>query len=510
MKTWFWTILTITLAVLAAYVIHRFPGNVLVVVDQWRVQVSLAFAILALLLIFAASYFLIRVLVWLTQMPERYRGWRGQRQQKREQSMLEQGWTALLEGRYGVAEKTLTRLTEKTSDKARLVLANLSAARAAHEVSEYERQDRFIDSAQKAAAEIGGDGSLRTAVAAAAADLWLEQGRASEALRVLQGDQVEAMRHIHTMRLMLRIYQQTNDHAQVLSLARTLGRKKVLSAPQAEALIDSAAAALLRQAQDGVAEGELSAQWQALWKDLRSDERLLPSIALAAAEALQQAGQYQESSKVLEGAIKRAFLPELLEAYARAEPEQVGARLQKAEQWLEHRRHQGQDSEPAQADLLATLGALCLAAQMWGQAQRYLEQSLALRTDSRVHALLGSMFDRIGQSQRAAQHWRLATAVSAALPAMGQDGLLPAAEIDSDPVIAHGVGVDVDDDVVDLGDLEIEIKAKQQEQSKRSQQPGSEYDELFDSAPIPLDYPLPADVDSNAPADSESADKPKS
>jgi hypothetical protein len=100
--------------------------------------------------------------------------------------------------------------------------------------------------------------------------------------------------------------------------------------------------------------------------------------------------------------------------------------------------------------------------------------------------------------------------VSTVLLTLGQDGLLPAAEIDSDSMIAHGLGVHVDDYVVYLADLELEIKAKNQAQSQRSQQPGSKYDELFESALIPLNYHLPAEVDSGAPADSESADKLKS
>ena len=487
MKTWFWTVLTITLAVFVAFVIHRFPGNVLIVVDQWRVQVSLAFAIVLVLLAFVALYALIRVLVWLAQMPERYRGWRGKRQEKREQSLLEQGWTALLEGRYSHAEKTLTRLSGQSGDKRRQVLATLSAARAAHEVGEYQRQDELIAQAQKAAASQTQDVDLNTAVAAAAADLWLEQGRASDALAALQVDQVQPMRHLHTMRLMLRVNQQTGNHAQVLELARALRRKKALSQAEAETIIEGAAAALIRAGLDAEtstdSEKSTSSErstWEANWKELRSEERVLPEVALAGAQGFQQAGSYKEATKVLEAALKESFSPKLLEAYARAEAEQVTPRLQKAEQWLELRKQQGKDTEPEHADLLSALGALCLAAQMWGQAEHYLEQSAKLRKDARVHALLGSLFDRIGQPQRAAQHWRLATAVSAALPTLAQDVVLPAAEVDADPVIPHGAEFDSDEELPDI----TEITGDKLATEPRS----TEYDELFDSAPIPMDH----------------------
>lgn len=508
MRTWFWTVLLVTLAVVVAFVIHRFPGNVLIVVDQWRVQVSLAFAILLVIASFAGLYFLVRVLTWFAQMPERYRDWRDQKQEKREQTQLEQGWTALLEGRYTHAEKTLTRLSGKSSDKRRQVLATLSAARAAHEVGEFKRQDELLGQAQRAAAAQSADVDLNTAVAAAAADLWLQQGRAEEALGALQVDHVQPMRHLHTMRLMLRVYQQTQNHAKVLELARALRRKEAISATEADQLIEISAAALIRanasqasstEAQSGhdidstvnaAQTGSVKADWQACWKELKSEEKLLPEVALAAAQAFQQAGNYKEATKVLEAAItknndksqKAAPLdPRLLAAYARAEPEQVTPRLQKAEQWLEARKAPGKDKPqlaPENVDLLTTLGALCLAAQMWGQAQRYLEQSAKLRNDARVHALLGSLFDRIGQPQRAAQHWRLATAVSAALPTLAQDVVLPAADTNADPVIPHGEGLDVYD--------AEPLMATAPNLDTPSQK--TDYDEFFDSAPIPMGH----------------------
>ena len=44
MRNWFWTTLLFTLAVVVALVIDRHPGNVMIVVDNLSVQVSLAFA----------------------------------------------------------------------------------------------------------------------------------------------------------------------------------------------------------------------------------------------------------------------------------------------------------------------------------------------------------------------------------------------------------------------------------------------------------------------------------
>lgn len=525
MRALFWTVVTVCLAVSVAFLIDRFPGNVLIVVDQWRLQVSLAFAILLTIAAFASLYALIRVLTWLVHMPQRYRGWRGQRRDKREQSLLEQGWTALLEGRYTQAEKTLTSLSAKSTDKRRQVLALLSAARAAHEIGEFKRQDELLGQALTTAAGQASDVELNTAVAAAAADLWLQQGRAEEALGALQVDRVQPMRHLHTMRLMLKVYQQTNNHAKVLELTRTLRRKDAISPQEAKKLIETSAAAWITELAGGngvtrpitdpitdtsgpsKGSGQQQTAWQSAWKELNSEEKTLPDVALAAAQAFQQARDFKEATKVLEVAITRQdrsakdssagqgrqatrepagliapLNPRLLAAYARAEPEQVTPRLQKAEQWLEQRKaaiKENPEVAAPHADLLTTLGALCLAAQMWGQAQRYLEQSAKLRKDARVHALLGSLFDRLGQPQRAAQHWRLATAVSAALPTLAQDVVLPAANTAADPVIAHIEGLDV---------YEGESAPQATTAPNVGTPKPTDYDEFFDSAPIPMGH----------------------
>jgi HemY protein len=490
MRTWFWTVLLVVLAVVVAFVIHRFPGNVLIVLDQWRIQVSLAFATVLVITTFVCLYVLIRVLIWLGHMPERYSNWRGQRQEKREQSLLEDGWTALLEGRYPFAEKTLTQLSSKSTNTRRQVLALLSAARAAHAVGDYKRQDTLLKQAQDAVSTRVGDLELGTAVAAAAADLWLDQGRAQDALAALQADRVRAMDHVHTMRLLLRAYHQTASHAKVIELARILKRKESISKEQAEQMIEAAAAAIIG------AEAQ-STSWQACWKDLKPEERALPEVALVAAQRLQQEGNLAESTKVLEVALNNCLAvgsltsqssTKLLAAYSRAEPQQVTPRLQKAEQWLEATR----DASSTQtADLLTALGALCLAAQMWGQAQRYLERSAKLRKDARVHALLGSLFDRIGQRELAAQHWRLATAVSAALPVLAQDVVLPAANMEADPVFPLGEGLGTTGGY-DYG---------QQAQLRDRGHPvdpvatsSTEYDEFFDSAPVRLAHLESADV----------------
>jgi HemY protein len=415
MRTWFWTLLLTTVAVACAVKLQELGGNVLVFVGHTRIQVSLAFVVLAVLLSFVLLYMGLRLLVWLTEIPLRIRDWHLRRLVRRDHELLELGWTELLEGRYAKAEKDLTKVVGRSRNASQQVLAALSAARAAHAMSEFDRRDKLLEQAEAKAAN---DVSLSDAVAAAAADLLLDQGYAQQALDRLAPLQAKGARHLHTMRLLLRAYRQLNRHDQVFALARSLNRRSALSDVEATQLIEFSAAARIRESMD-------NGQWREVWKDLSISEKTLPEIALAAAVAFESIGELDEASKVLEQSLAVAFDTRILAAYARAEPSQTARRLLKAEAWL--------TSKPHDAELLATLGMLCLAGQIWGQAEHYLQRSLKQRDDSRVHALLGSLYDRLGRKEEAASQWRRATNVAASLPPIIQDSVLPAADTREDP-----------------------------------------------------------------------------
>jgi len=415
MRTWFWTLLLAVVAVLLAVMLRQHEGNVLLLVWPWRIELSLTLAVLLLIGLFVALYVGLRLLAWLLAIPDRVRAWRGRRAQARDHDLLERGWISMLEGRFSHAEKDLAKLYDQTKVRSRRVLAALSAARSAHEMGEFARRDSMIEAAREQA---DGNHGLLEATATVSADMLLDQGRPQEALDVLAPLQDGGARHLHTMRLLLRAESALDHHERVFTLARGLLRRNALGKLEAAQLIDHAGAARLRtgMADDG---------WRVIWKDLKSEERLLPGIALAGAAAFEAAGDANEAARILEAAIADKFNPTLVAAYSRCEAGQVPRRLAKAETWLQQR--------PADADLLTALGVLCLNGQLWGQAERYLQRSLARRNDPQCHALLGSLYDRLERPADATRHWRLATAARMALPVLATDAALPAADTGADP-----------------------------------------------------------------------------
>lgn len=485
MRAWFWTIFVFVAAVALALVLREHNGNVLIAVPPWRIELSLTLAVLLLLALFLIGHVVLRVLAWVSAGPERFRSWRSLRSQKRDYELLESGWINVLEGRYTDAEKELAKLMGRTRSSARKVLAALATARAAHHQGQFERRDQALVQAREAA---GTDNRLLEATSTVAAEMYLDQNRPDDALTLLQPLQDASSHHLHTTRLLLRAHRQLRNHDRVYDLTRVLLRRGVIDRAEATQLIESSTAARLHAA--GI-EG-----FKAIWGDLKSEERILPDVALAAAAVQAGAGNHEEASRILEAALNHRLDHRLLNAYSQCPPDLVARRLSKAEVWLK--------SNPDDSALLAALGHLCLTGQLWGQGEHYLLRSMALRSDVRIHALLGNLYDRLGRPDDAMKHWRLASGVAGVLPVIEIARHLPAADTRGDPTL-----IDVEQvPQAQLAELATPMAASAADFSHddfssaptESQQQGatkmvgtaeqvksadSAFDDYFDSAPIP-------------------------
>lgn len=495
MRTWLWTLLVLALAVGLALVLREHGGNVLVMAPPWRVELSLTLAVLLLLGAFFVLYVLLRAIAWLVSGPERFKSWRGLRAQKRDHELLQSGWINALEGRYVQAEKELSKLLNQTQSTPDKVLAGLALAVASHRMGEYSRRDEALKAAQGAAS---GEPRLKEAAATVAAEMYLDQHRPEDALVLLQPLQDASSRYFNATRLLLRAHRQLHHHDRVYDLVRLLLRRGAMDKATAQPLIEIAAAARLRA-------GGIDA-YKAIWGDLKAEERVLPAIALAGAAIQESAGNLDEASKILEAAIGNKLEPRLLSAYSQCTPDQVARRLSKAEVWLK--------ANPHDSALLATLGNLCLIGQLWGQGERYLLRSMKIRSDVRIHALLGNLYDRLGRQEDAMKHWRLASGVAGLLPVLPVNPALPAADMRGDPTLidvegmlqsypvdgayvvdaatddgAAAQGVAAENDATVTSVAESDGTAGSNATSPMPRAPDgkndSVFDEYFDSAPIP-------------------------
>jgi len=476
MRTWLWMFVVLVLAVALALVLREHGGNVLIIAQPWRIELSLTLAVLLALAGFAVLYVLLRLLAWLVSGPERFRSWRGLRASKKDNELLQAGWISVLEGRYPDAEQQLSRLLGRSRSTDTRVLAGLALARASHLLGEYVRRDDALAVARQAA---GGNVRLKEATATVAAEMYLDQNRPQDALALLEPLQDADPRHSSAVRLMLRAHRQLHSHQRVYELTRLLQRRGVMDKSEAMPLIEASTAARLAQA--GI-EG-----FKPIWGDLKSDEKTLPDIALAAAAVHERAGNFDEAGKILETALNVRLEPRLLNAYSQCPAELVARRLAKAEVWLK--------AHPDDSDLLAALGNLCLTGQLWGPGERYLLRSMRIRSDVRIHALLGNLYDRLGREADAMKHWRLASGVAGVLPVLHISRLLPAADTRGDPTLidveamppAHPLEPDpLAPMAASAADYLDEAPPESAAQpAAPAVQPDAVLDEYFDSAPIP-------------------------
>jgi HemY protein len=104
-------------------------------------------------------------------------------------------------------------------------------------------------------------------------------------------------------------------------------------------------------------------------------------------------------------ALEAEWDAELVLLYGQTVAAEALPRIEQAEAWLLRR--------PQDAELLLTLGRLCLLQSLWGKAQRYLEASDALSSevgseDFSAALALAQLFEQQGRADAARQYYRRA------------------------------------------------------------------------------------------------------
>lgn len=472
MRTGLKLLVLLALAVGFALIIQDSSGYLMLVTGDERRTVSLTTGVFLLLIAFVLVYLLVRLIAALGASPVTFKQWRTRRHINKDVDLLEKGWLELIEGRADSAEKDFTRLFNHSYNPSRQIIASLAAAKAAHLSGHHEQRDKLLQLAETKSRNLP---RLAEATATVKAELLLEQGESKQAQALLEAlDTANGSNQAHIQKLLLRAYKQTGNNEKLLPLARIMLKKGRVDRFEALRLIEHAAAGSINSAAPD--------EWQYVWKSLNGDEKTMPLVALAASVRFDTKGDPKNAGKVLEDALVISKDPRLLKAYVQTAGESVHDRLAMAQTWL---KNDGNNTE-----LLTALGYLCLKGQLWGQAERYLTRSLAIsaevgasdasqetgvsRDEALAHALLGTLYDRLGRAQDAIKHWRIASAATSALPVLNSDSILPAADTTEDP--------DGPPDRKKLDNLDDRIMSTKISADAHAD---AQIDEYFDTAPIP-------------------------
>jgi HemY protein len=392
MRALFWLLAVFAAAVALAVTGRLGEGYVLLVLPPWRVEVSMMLAALALLAAFGAAYVAVRLVGRTLALPAQVRAYRAARERAHAQTALAAALQGYYEGRYARAEKEAAVAWQAGASPG---IAALLAARAAHQMREFERRDEWLERAE-AAGE-----SLHTARLLTQAELALEErdfAGARDALRSLRG---AGPRHIAAARMQLRAERGAQDWEEVLRLATLLDKRGALPPAIAEEHRVQAQIELLARA------GSDRGQLEARLRRMPAEELAHPRVAAAGARRAAALGNAALARELIERALAAEWSGALAQLYGelpgmdpQRRQDEARVRIERAERWL---REHAQD-----AQLLAALGRLCMAAELWGKAQNYLEASLSFGESRAAHQELARIAERDGRAADAQKHFRRA------------------------------------------------------------------------------------------------------
>ena len=381
MRLWRWILLLVIVAALAAFGWHwvaEDPGYVLLRMRGWKVETTVVAAVVILLLAWALLSGAWRLLRWPF-------GALSRRHRRLSQQRLGEGLIALAEGRHSDAERDLNRAARLNSLRGPALLAS---AEAASRRGEHARALESLDQASQ---------SVPQAARVLRARLLREQDKPAEALALLAPESDKAALTPGGWRELTLAALESGDIRRAREALEPLQKSGALGSRAYAALEARVLAATLQAAPEGVA-------LNALWSQLPKAQRRVPAVVDAYARQASLFGLGLPAMDEVESALRREWSPQLIETYGSLPGNDVEPRLRRAEGWL--------DAHPNDANLLLTLGRMCVRLKVWGKAHQYLQRSLALAPSAAAWEALGDAFVGEGNTDLAQRCYRNALALS--------------------------------------------------------------------------------------------------
>ncbi|OIR16766.1 putative protoheme IX biogenesis protein [mine drainage metagenome] len=385
MKHLLW-LLGLFAAAVAVMLAARNPGYVQFVYPPYKIEMSLTLFVFALGAGFALCYLLVRLAVVTLRLPEYVRAFREERATSKGRAAMIEALKAYFEGRFAAAEKAAVRAMELGEKSG---LNSIVAARAAHELREFDRRDAYLAGAE---GKTVGESTMRLM---AKTEFLLDQKQPQSALNSLKELSDSGMhKHIGALSLELKAQQQARNWDAVLEVMAQLEKRNAIDKTVATQMRQQAWLEKLRsQALD-------IATLRSVWKSIPGEFRHRGKIAAAAAEAFSKLGDCKSAQQLLADSLNAQWDSELVALYGECRNDDNIAQIEQAERWLKQHTDD--------AGLLLALGKLCMHQQLWGKAQSYLDASLSLESSPAAYAALGQLAEKLGKHEEALAYFQKA------------------------------------------------------------------------------------------------------
>lgn len=385
MKIIIWLLLLFALAVAMALASHN-PGYLQVVYPPYRIEMSLPLFLLALLALFVLLYFTLHFAFTVVRLPATVRRIRAERIQAKGQTATMEALSAFLEGRYAEAEKAAKKAMELGD---RSAIFPILAARAAHELREFDKRDAYLEAAESKSV---GETTMRLM---AATKFRLDQRQPEAALESLRELREAGVKnHVGALQLELKAHQQARNWDAVLDTINWLEKRDA---------VDIAVAAQMRQQawlEKVLAQAQDEQALKNAWKAVPGEIKRRSKVAATAAQAFIELGDCESAQQILTGSLEDRWDSELALLYGDCYGGEVVQQIDRAERWLVQ--------HPGDAKLLLSLGKLCLHQGLWGKAQNYLDASISVNPTRAAYTALGQLAEKLQKPDEAFRYFQRA------------------------------------------------------------------------------------------------------
>jgi len=382
----------VTFAVVTVFTLYAMDDRGYVLINVWgyTIESSLVTWVVLLALAFVAMHLVLRMAGQAFQVPMEMKKWRNQRKQYLASQSLLLGLENLAEGNWRKAEREVLK---HISDSQVPMLNYLTAARAAHELNNYDQRDHYLNMAGQnvKTSDVG--------VKLTQAELQMRQNQHEQALATLRVLQQQDPQHKTVLKTLAKVYRELQDWNDVIALIPMMRRLKVLKAEELDALEREAYIRLVTS-HDQDHPVNLSEIWYRMPPSVQNN---IDVLRLYIRELIRQK-QSDIAEPLIRNALKREWNNELVRLYGIIDGADATGQLAHAESWLTR-----EENNPY---LLLTLGRLCLRCKLWGKARSYFEASIGAKALSEAHNELAHLLEHLGENELALQHYRLGLSVA--------------------------------------------------------------------------------------------------
>ncbi len=386
MRWLFWTVIILGLTIGIALLESGNTGYVLIKTPTYRLETSLNFLIVVMSLSFICLHLALRLFNYTRNLPATVRTYKENLRKKIGHQALIQSLHALVEGRYELAEKTAAKALDLGEDAG---LTALIGARAAHKLRHKTRRDYFLSEAERLAPKAA------IARLLTQTEMLLDDQQYQLALTILQRLAAIEPHYQPALLMELKIQTRLKNWDRVLTILKTLEKTDLIEVLKIKEIRLQAHQALIkRYAQD-------VPSLNTYWKKLSEEDQFNERLVLTAVELMIEAGAHDEAAKIVEMNLTKQWSSTLVRLLGNCLTSSPTKQLQQAEYWLMN--------HPSDADLLETLGKLCIRLKLWGKAESYYEASLSIAPSATRHLALAGLLEQKGQHTAANQHYRAST-----------------------------------------------------------------------------------------------------